>query len=153
MAIADTPTVISASHLSSPNQGFRCGGRSAIGHQQPALAGDGDRHHERRIPVLARYGDGKVEAPLGELGPEPRRGILARIPAGRLGHEGERARILLSHAQEHLDLIRQGLGGTLRRRRPEHGDHHPGQNSDHRHDRHDEQESDLGAERVHVALS
>ena len=30
-AMAVTPTVISASHLSSPNQGFRCGGRSGIG--------------------------------------------------------------------------------------------------------------------------
>ena len=39
MAMADTPTVISASHLSSPYQGLRCGVRSAIGiNSQPLPA-------------------------------------------------------------------------------------------------------------------
>ena len=79
----------------------------------------------------------------------PREAVSAR----RFRDEGKRARVVPCHAQQYLDLIGQRLRGPLRRRRSEEREHDPGQDADHRDDGHDEEKGDLGAKRVHVALS
>ena len=100
-----TPTVISASHLSSPHQGLRCGGRSAIGISSHPLVSMGIDTTSGAFQSLREMVTGRSMAALGKLGPQPRGGVLAQLPGGRLGHEREPARILLGDAQEHLDLI------------------------------------------------
>ena len=144
-AIAVAPTVISASHLKSTGHGMVCGGRSEIGMSSHPSVPMGIETMSGALQCFARDGNGEVHPPCRKLGAQPRRGILVDMPGRGLRNRSEGARVLLGDAREHLHLIRHRLDRSLRRPRPKQGEHHPGEDANHRHDRHDEEQGDLGA--------